>query len=361
MSGCTEVTCTSVTSATGYDFTNVDEYELYGSEFEVNDVTCDTASGYEGTAVAVVCETDGPYTMTGCDPIVCTRPSSSHYDFTNVVEGNLDLSSGSFDVTGLDCAAGYDGTAVAAACTTSGPYDVSGCEPIVCMRPSSSGYDFTNIAEGNLDLSSGDFDVTGVTCASGYEGTATPVVCATDGPYTMTGCDPIVCTRPNSSHYDFTNVVEGNLDLSSGSFDVTELACAAGYAGTAVADPCSTSGPYTVSNCTEMRCDDVDAQGTAASCGNDATCVDGSTGGGYSCACVDGYEGDTTANGPAICSSSPNVTTVVVVAVAIIATLGAAAGAFFSLRPPCESAINPAESTKQVDTTASSRYEPEEP
>ena len=133
---------------------------------------------------------------------------------------------------------------------------------------SATGYDFTNVDE--YELYGSEFEVTGVTCAGGYEGTATPVVCETDGsPYTMTGCDPIVCTRPSSSHYDFTNVVEGNLDLSSGSFDVTELACAAGYAGTAVADPCSTSGPYTVSNCTEMRCDDVDAQGTAASCGND--------------------------------------------------------------------------------------------
>ena len=62
---CNEVTCTRPTT-TGYDFSNVDEYSLYGSEFEVNDVAC--ASGYEGTPTTAVCTVDnGPYVVSGCN------------------------------------------------------------------------------------------------------------------------------------------------------------------------------------------------------------------------------------------------------------------------------------------------------
>ena len=38
---------------------------------------------------------------------------------------------GSFDVTAT-CAENYEGNATVAACTTAGPYTLSGCEPIVC-------------------------------------------------------------------------------------------------------------------------------------------------------------------------------------------------------------------------------------
>jgi hypothetical protein len=132
--------------------------------------------------------------VTGCNPIVCTTPSIllRGYDFTNVAETNLDLSVGSFDVTGVVCADGYEGTATPVVCSTDGGrYTMTGCDPIICVRPDTSGYDFTNASETNLDLSAGFFDVTGVVCADGYEGTATPIVCSSDGPYNMTGCDPV--------------------------------------------------------------------------------------------------------------------------------------------------------------------------
>lgn len=60
---------------------------------------------------------------------VCQRPSTSvlnNYNMTNVQENNLHMDS--FDVTGITCNTGYSGTAVATACTRpGGHYNVSGC------------------------------------------------------------------------------------------------------------------------------------------------------------------------------------------------------------------------------------------
>ena len=48
---------------------------------------------------------------------------------------NLDLSKGAFDVR-VSCAPGYGSNPAVAACTTSGPYTLSGCSEIVCTSPS---------------------------------------------------------------------------------------------------------------------------------------------------------------------------------------------------------------------------------
>eukprot|EP01043_Picozoa_sp_COSAG02_P122159 COSAG02_NODE_59046_length_275_cov_0.880682_1_plen_91_part_11 len=86
--------------------------------------------------------TDGDYTLSGCSPIICTRPSSlAGYDVGTLVESNLDLSAGAFDVS-VQCGEGYEGSAAASACMTDGDYTLSGCSPIICTRPSSlAGYD----------------------------------------------------------------------------------------------------------------------------------------------------------------------------------------------------------------------------
>ena len=108
--------------------------------------------------------------------------------------------------------------------------------------------DFTgNNMVGALDLCDGTAaDATcGHTCASGYEGGS--VTCESSGDYTVTACTSIVCTRPS----DVTGytVADTNLDLGAGAFDVT-AACAAGYEGTAAASACSTHGrDYTLSGC----------------------------------------------------------------------------------------------------------------
>ena len=151
---------------------------------------------------------------------MCTKPAdSAGYDVT---ETNLDLRNGRFSVA-VACAAGYEGAAAVAACSTAGDYGLSGCAPIVCTTPAATaGYERTTV---RLDLSKGAFDVR-VSCASGYEGTAAATPCATSGPYTLSGCDPIVCTAPAvTTGYQRTTV---NLDLSSGAFDV-RASCASGF------------------------------------------------------------------------------------------------------------------------------------
>ena len=57
--------------------------------------------------------------------IVCTQPA----DITGytVNGGNLDLGTGTGFTVTASCASGYWGTPGTAACTTSGPYTLSGC------------------------------------------------------------------------------------------------------------------------------------------------------------------------------------------------------------------------------------------
>jgi hypothetical protein len=122
---------------------------------------------------------------------VCTRPS----DVTGyaLAESNLDLSAGVFDVSADCCAAGCEGTAAVGACTTDGDYTLSGCSAIICARPSNPGY---TVTETNLDLTVGAFDVT-AECADGYHGSATVTGCTTTAPYTLSGCMPTVCSMPS--------------------------------------------------------------------------------------------------------------------------------------------------------------------
>ena len=83
---------------------------------------------------------------------------SAHADRAAV----CNISTGSFDVT-ASCAENYEGTATVAACTTAGPYTLSGCEPIVCVSPANTaGYETPT--ETELSTAAG-FDVT-TTCAA---------------------------------------------------------------------------------------------------------------------------------------------------------------------------------------------------
>ena len=152
---------------------------------------------------------------------VCTRPENTDGYVIGIAsngftEFNLDLSTGhqtsagaSFSVA-VSCATNYEGTAVATPCTESGPYTLSGCEPIVCTTPAdTTGY--VVVSETMKDLSGGDGSGSGlapgelfaveVGCdfgyqngvqaagdASGANSPATAVACTTSGEYTLTGC-----------------------------------------------------------------------------------------------------------------------------------------------------------------------------
>jgi hypothetical protein len=175
----------------------------------------------------------------------CTRPTVNvaAYDLSNPDE-NFDT----FSVTNIFCATGFEGTAAATKCVTAGePYTVSGCSEIVCTQPTTSGYNFTDVTEA---LTFNTFAVTGVTCATGYEGTPTTAKCTSSGAYSVSGCTDIVCTRPTDSKYNFSGVTAETLTVSG--FAVTGLTCASGFEGTASATVCSNTGDaYTVSGCVE--------------------------------------------------------------------------------------------------------------
>jgi hypothetical protein len=74
----------------------------------------------------------------------------------------------------------YDHAAVRAAVMVS---DVADCAS--CVRPGTAGYDFSSASE---TLALHMFDVSGVTCSTGYTGTPTATVCSADGAaYSVSG------------------------------------------------------------------------------------------------------------------------------------------------------------------------------
>jgi hypothetical protein len=90
----------------------------------------------------------------------------------------------------------------------------------LCVRPSSAaGYDFSSASE---TLAGGSFAATGITCSSGYAGTASATVCSADGgEYSVSGCTEFTCVRPSSAAgYDFSSVSE---TLAGGSFAATGI------------------------------------------------------------------------------------------------------------------------------------------
>ena len=121
---------------------------------------------------------------------MCTSPVD-HTGYQIDSEGNRDLSEGSLNVNvSCNASAGYEGNARAEDCHTSGEYRLSGCNPIVCVRPDDhTGYE---VSETNLDLSKGSLNVSAVcNTSAGYEGKATTTPCIAGGqPYMLGGCKP---------------------------------------------------------------------------------------------------------------------------------------------------------------------------
>ena len=116
-----------------------------------------------------------------CTAFTCTTPNTAGY----IVQVETSLLARSFSVSGI-CANHYSGTFTAAACTSAGAYTLSGCLPIVCTRPSNTvGYSPTDV---QLNTAVG-FVVTG-SCATGFFGTFAITACTSNGPYLLSGCNP---------------------------------------------------------------------------------------------------------------------------------------------------------------------------
>ena len=216
----------------------VTEVELRKIIFEVN---AQCAPGYQGTATTTKCSGhNGPYTLSGCTPApVCVSPK----DLTgySVTETSLDRSSFKVQAT---CTDTHTGAAKVAQCTKNlGTYSLSGCaKKIQCASPSFEGYAVT---EQNTVAQT--FDVA-ATCARGYEGTAVATACSKTGEkYTLSGCkySTTTCAAPKAT--DGYLVTEAQLRKIL--FDVS-VQCAPGYQGTAKVSPCtSQGGAYTLSGC----------------------------------------------------------------------------------------------------------------
>lgn len=202
---------------------------------------------------------DSRYGKMGKDLIegfTCTQPTDPRYDFTNVNTQTLNLDSDSFNITNIQCATGYVGTAVASACTSDGPYTVTGCRIRTCADTDGTGTAF-DCSTGTNDLSATPADVS----CNGEQ--CTPAECCTvpraggDG---SDPCQPHPCQNggsctPNADGTSYT------------------CRCTGGYTGnnceTPPSDPCSTSP-----------------------CQNGGTCSPTADGGSYTCRCTGGYTGD---------------------------------------------------------------------
>jgi hypothetical protein len=231
----------------------------------------------------------------------CTQPSTAGYDFSSIPANAVNAKTG-FNVT-LTCASGYVGIASATACGSNGQdYTVGGCVN-TCINPTAAGYVLTGVPANAVKAVNG-FNVTGVACDAGYVGTASAAVCTgTSAKYVVSGCVN-TCTAPTTAGYVFTGVPANAVTDVSG-FNVTGLACDTGYSGTAAASVCSgTSAVYDVTGCSAIVCTRPTTVGYDYSGENAANCLL-ATGTATTCSaslsCSTGYTGTPVAT---LCTSA---------------------------------------------------------
>ena len=143
---------------------------------------------------------------------------------------------------------------------------------LICSTPSSEDKVPYIVTETSLENAFTDSTVTAV-CASGYVGTAVVAPCTElDGPYQLSGCDPLNCTRPYSAYlyYFDEDYDEDDLTLPFTTSLVQNLRCksdvgttdnprpvypALGYEGGPIVESCAEQDqPYQLRGCSELRC-----------------------------------------------------------------------------------------------------------
>jgi hypothetical protein len=180
-------------------------YKTDSAGMECNGLTCDVGTG--GVDLDTCCEQG------------CTSPGTMPTGYTGSLPDTLPLGGGDLtaeleESTGstVQCATNYHGTATYT-CSTAAlfrAYTLSGCDPDMCTTPDTTGY---NIA-GEPHLEKPNFLVN-VTCEDGYgsstAATAQAVACESDGgTYSLTGC-------------------ENKTGFCSGNTSVPDVTCGDGY------------------------------------------------------------------------------------------------------------------------------------
>jgi len=273
VSGC-QGECTTP-SKIGYDFAAAEgAVTIVG--FGPTGLSC--ASGYTGSVTTSVCLAHGAaYSVTGCEPTcaahkcsaghlakggvqsttnpsdavccdaVCAEPSTPGYNFAESA-GVLKMTG--FAPTALTCASDYVGSAISSVCPSPGAaYSVTGCEPTcaaykcsvghlakggvesttnasdavccdaTCAEPLTPGYNYAASA-GVLKITG--FARTGLTCASGYVGSATSSVCSSPGAaYSVTGCKP-TCSAVQCGDYAIARPSQADTQIDDDSNTQTD-------------------------------------------------------------------------------------------------------------------------------------------
>eukprot|EP01043_Picozoa_sp_COSAG02_P006932 COSAG02_NODE_203_length_29261_cov_20.960395_7_plen_864_part_00 len=193
----------------------------------------------------------------------CTACYAGQYQANQGQSSCSDCDDGSFTTNDAN---DLDGTGVSTAATycnacPQGQFNTQGdstCEYLQCLAPAALpvGHDLdggTTVAwtADGFALPMG----TTASCATSYQnaagvagGPATVTACMTNGqPYGLSGCEEIVCTYPaTTTGYEITAT---QLSLAQ-TFDVTVTCAEHYYAENAVSvQPCTESGPFTISGC----------------------------------------------------------------------------------------------------------------
>ena len=159
------------------------------------------SSSMGSSMVAFECLVDSDVTASyqngaiGGVAIQCVRPA----DVAGYTVSSEALDVPNFAV-GVSCAAGYQGSAVASSCSSADTcYSLGGCVSFQCTRPA----DTTGYAIGAETLDAASFAVS-VSCAAGYEGDAGAAVCSSAGDYTLSGCVSSAGQGMHGCHMDCT-------------------------------------------------------------------------------------------------------------------------------------------------------------
>jgi len=172
----------------------------YGSTYSI---TC--ATGYNGTADSLTCQSDGSWSsQTGCNIASCSAtPTQTGY----IINAGASTYGSTRTVS---CASGYSGTASFITCQASGSWNLSaGCVADCSSTPTQTGY---TIAAGSSSLGS----TRTVTCATGYTGTATSITCTLNSWTSSTGCTPTPSPTASPTHGPTSDPTRPPVDPTTG-------------------------------------------------------------------------------------------------------------------------------------------------